>query len=216
MGLWSRIKKAVKKVWRAVKAVVRIIVRVVITIVNALTLGLVDLLLGFIAWPPKRLRLHVFILSTEGPVFDPNSPSLVPVVPVQEVVTAVNNMKRIYKERFNVNVRPYSETFVEIINEPAPPEALHFECGLGQEFGAAGEFFAKHLAGWVGIPISLTFPITVFVVADLKGGDLGCSMSVLGDYVVIAHDGLVDNIALAHEAGHTCGLWHSSTSTNLM
>ena len=110
MGLWSRIKNAVKKVWRAVKAVVRIIVRVVITIVNALTLGLVDLLLGFIAWPPKRLRLHVFILSTEGPVFDPNSPSLVPVVPVQEAVTAVNNMKRIYKERFNVNVRPYSET----------------------------------------------------------------------------------------------------------
>ena len=29
MGLWSRIKKAAKKVWRAVKAVVRIAIRLV-------------------------------------------------------------------------------------------------------------------------------------------------------------------------------------------
>jgi predicted Zn-dependent protease len=41
-------------------------------------------------------------------------------------------------------------------------------------------------------------------------------MSVFGDYVVIDREGLMDNVALAHEIGHSCGLWHSGTSTNLM
>jgi TRAP-type mannitol/chloroaromatic compound transport system substrate-binding protein len=80
----------------------------------------------------------------------------------------------------------------------------------------AGEFFAQNIAGWNAIPISLTFPITVFVVRSLKGGALGCSMSVAGDYVVIARDGLMDNVALPHEIGHTCSLWHSGSSNNLM
>lgn len=72
MGFWSslknKIKKAAKKVWRVVKAVVRVVVRVVLTVVGAV-LGIADLLLGFIAWPPKKLRLHIFILS------DQNGPS---------------------------------------------------------------------------------------------------------------------------------------------
>jgi hypothetical protein len=215
MGLWSRIKNAAKKVWRAVKAVVRVVVRVVIMIVNRLTFGLPDLLLGFLAWPPKRMRLHVFILSAEAPPFSP-TPGFGPVASSQDVLNAVDRAKRIYKEKFNVNVRPYAETFVQVLTDTAPPEALDFECGIGSEFGEAGEYFAKHLAGWNAIPISLTFPITVFVVRSFKGTDLGCSMSVIGDYVVIAQPGLMDNVALAHEIGHTCGLWHSGTTDNLM
>jgi hypothetical protein len=220
MGLWSKIKKAAKKVWRAAKAVVRVVVRVVITIVNSLTLGLPDLLLGFLAWPPKRLRLHVFILSTEPPAgggddVTPNAQ----VVPTQLVLDAIERTKKIYKKGFNVNVRPYGKAFVEILTDPAPAEALDFKCGIGSEFGEAGEYFAKHLAGWNAIPISLTFPVTVFVVRSVTGGvppPLGCSMSVIGDYVVIDHPGLLDNVALAHELGHTCSLWHSGTPSNLM
>ena len=56
MGLWSKIKAAV-----------RVVVRVVVEVVNRLTLGVLDLLLGFFAWPPKRLRLHIFILWTGSP-----------------------------------------------------------------------------------------------------------------------------------------------------
>jgi hypothetical protein len=71
------------------------------------------------------------------------------------------------------------------------------------------------------IPISFTFPVTVFVVRDLKGFDFGCSMNVIGDYVVIDREGLIQNVALAHEIGHTCGLspgrgWHDWTPSNLM
>ena len=213
--MWSSIKKAAKKVWQKAKAVVRVVVRTVITVINNLTLGLPDLLLGFLAWPPKKLRLHVVVLtapSTGGG----DDVAAAPVVPMQEVNDAIERTKRIYKERFNVTVKPYSKGFVEVLNQTAPPEALDFTCGIGSEFGNAGEFFAQHLAGWNAIPISFTFPVTVFVVRTLKSGDLGCSMAVLGDYVVIAHDGLVDNVALAHEVGHTCSLWHSGSSDNLM
>ena len=215
MGLWSKIKGAAKKVWRVTKAVVRVVVRAVITIVNSLTFGLFDLLLGFLTWPPKKLRLHVFILSTDAPPGGGDVTPSAQVVPTADVQAAIDRTIKIYKDRFNVKVKPYSKQFIEVLTETAPPEALDFECGFGQEFGAAGEFFAKHLAGWNGIPISGTFPITVFVVRSLKG-PLGCSMSVVGDYVVIAQPGIADKVALAHEMGHTCSLWHSGSSDNLM
>jgi hypothetical protein len=144
MGLWSSIKKAAKKVWRATKAVVRVVVRVVITIVNSLTFGLYDLLLGFLTWPPKKLRLHVFILTAPP---SSGGGDVVPggqVVPTQTVLDAIERTKQIYKKRFNVNVKPYGKQFVEILTEEAPPEVLDFHCGAGQEFGVAGEFFAKH------------------------------------------------------------------------
>ncbi len=210
MSLWGSIKNAVKKAWRAVKAAVRVVVRAVITIVNGLTLGLLDLLLGFLTWPRKRLRMHVFIVSSGGK----------PVASVAEVMTAVESAKRIYKERFNVEIRPYNpREMVEVISEPAPASVVDYQCGWGAfrgEFGEAGEFFADHLAGWNAIPISLTFPVTVFVVRSIVGGTLGCSFSVLGDYVVIGPPGLTDHVALAHETGHTCSLWHSGDHTNLM
>lgn len=217
MGLWSRIKKAAKKVWRVVKAVVRAVVRIVITIINRLTLGLADLLFGFLTWPRKRLRLHVVIVSVKS-INPDGGESLVPVVSEQDVTVAVENAKRIYKKLFNVDVLPYSKTFIEVLAEEPPKEVLDFQCSIGAEFGIAGEYFANHLAGWNAIPISLTFPITVFVVREIKEGPSGCSMSVLGEYVVIDEQGLKEDnmIALPHEMGHTCGLWHSGTSTNLM
>jgi hypothetical protein len=211
MGLWSKIKNAVKKIARVVKAIVRVVVRVVITIINRVTFGLPDLLLGFLTWPPKRLRLHVVILWNEQP---PGGGDEMPSI-TQLAEAAIERTKRIYKDKFNVNVRPYSKSFIEVLTQPPAPEnVLDYECGLGSEFGEVGEYFADHLAGWNAIPISVTFPITVFVVRSMK--ELGCSMSIAGDYIVIARDGLIDNIALAHEIGHTCGLWHSGTTTNLM
>lgn len=60
MGFWSKIKAAV-----------RVVVCVVIEVLNRVTLGVLDLLLGFFAWPPKRLRLHIFVLwSVPPPVIE--------------------------------------------------------------------------------------------------------------------------------------------------
>ena len=121
MGLWSSIKKAAKKVWRAAKAVVRVVVRAVIEVLNRLTFGLLDLVFGFFAWPRKRLRLHVFILWSETPpVIEGN-----PAPPIEQVVQdAIEVTKRIYKERFNVDVLPYSKSFIQVIHDPVPDYAM--------------------------------------------------------------------------------------------
>jgi len=214
--MWGWIKKAAKKVWRVVKAVVRIVVRVVIDFLNRVTFGLLDLLLGFFAWPEKHLRLHVFILWSQPP------PSPDPLPSIEQVIQdAIDRTKKLYKDKFNVKISPYSKTFMEPLNGPFPDGVLDFRCGAGPEFGEAGEYFAQHLAGWNVIPITLNFPITVFVVRDLGPTSLGCSLSIFGDYVVMDRKALLDNVALAHEIGHSCGLspgwgWHDWTPSNLM
>ena len=135
MGLWSSIKKAAKKVWRAAKAVVRVVVRAVIEVLNRVTFGLLDLVFGFFAWPRKRLRLHVFILWSETPpVIEGN-----PAPPIEQVVQdAIEVTKRIYKEPFNVDVLPYSKSFIQVIHEPVPDYSLDVSCNLGIEFTEAG------------------------------------------------------------------------------
>lgn len=209
MGLWSSFKKAVKKVWRKIKAVVRTVVRVVVEIIGRV-IGILDLLLGFLNWPSKNLKLHVMVMWSEPPGPDP-------VPPIEQIINdAIDRTKRLYKDKFNVSIKPYIKTFIQKYEGVVPNEVLDFKCGIGSEYGVAGEFLAKHLAGWNATPISLSYPVTVFVVRDIPGGSLGCSMSVIGDYVVIDRDGLLDNVALAHELGHTCGLWHSQSSNNLM
>ena len=80
MGLWSKIKGAV-----------RAVVRVVVEAVNRFTVGLLDLVFGalfvWIGWPPKRLRLHVFILwSQPPPVIEGGPPP--PIEQVVDVATS--------------------------------------------------------------------------------------------------------------------------------
>lgn len=207
MGFWSKIKAAV-----------RVVVKAVIDVVNRVTFGVLDLLFGFFAWPPKRLRLHIFVLWSVPPPVIEGTP-----VPLEQVVQdAVDNTKRIYKKLFNVNVLPYSQSFIQVINDPVPAEALDVTCSAGIEFSDAADYYAQLLAGWNIIPISLTFPITVFVVRNLQGIDLGCSTSIFGDYIIVDREGLeTDPLTLPHEIGHSCGLspgpyWHDWTPSNLM
>jgi hypothetical protein len=166
MGLWSRIKKAVKKavkwVVQKAKAVVRAIVRVVLTFVLA-AINIWDLLFGFLNWPPKNLTLQIFILS------DKNGPLMKEEEKLVKLIPSIEYARRVLKQRLNIKLRFYSETFVQILKEPAPNAALyHKPCTLSgiilNESGDAGEFYAKHIAGWNGIPISLRFPITIFLI----------------------------------------------------
>lgn len=186
---------------------VRVVVRVVTTIIGAV-LGIFDLLLGFIAWPPKKLRLQIFILSDQsGPLVDPG-----------DLKPAIDFAKKTLKDRFNVKLVSYGENMIQIIEEPAPRAALEVSCDSGalkEEFGEAGEYFANHLTGWNAIPISLTFPITAFVVRDVKG-KIGCSLGPLSDYITLDKEGAKSESTLAHEIGHCCSLWHSGSKSNLM
>lgn len=95
---------------------------------------------------------------------------------------------------------------------------------LFNEFGEAGEYFAKHTGGWGWLRMNLYFPITVFVVRDITG-KIGCSLGPLTDYVTIDTtlttganpiSGVLSESTMAHELGHCCGLLHRDDTKNLM
>lgn len=201
------LKKALKKVVRVVKAVVRLVVRLV-TFVLGLVLGIIDLLVGFVARPQKKLRLHIVILA------DQNGP----LVAESLLTPSIEFARKTFKDRFNVQLLPYGESMIETVTIPAPMAALNVRCGpggLGDEFGEAGDFFASHLAGWNAAPVSLSFPLTVFIVSAIANKN-GCSMGPLTDYVTLDPIGVDHTNTMAHEIGHACDLWHSGTQSNLM
>lgn len=202
MGFWSRIKNAIKKVVRVVKAVVRLVVRIVVTVVGYVIAAITILF-------PKKVRLQIFILSYDGVNGIINKEALIP---------SINYARRVMKDRFQATLRPYSKEWVQVITEKAPNQVLNVHCGLtgyGEEYGVAGDFFAKHLAGWNAIPISLTFPITVFIVDNIAVKN-GCSFGPLTDYVTVDLDGVAETSTMMHEIGHACNLWHSNVKSNLM
>ena len=197
-------------VWHAVKSVVRQVVRVVVTIVHNLIPSGFDLLFGFLAWPQKHMRIHIFILK------DPSTGK--PLISPSQLTNSIDYARTTFKDKFNVKLQKYSADWVESLTDSPPDSTLNPGCGgilWGQEFGEAGNYYAKHLAGWNGIPISLTYPITVFVVKDVQS-KVGCSLGPLTDWIVIDIDGVNSTNTLAHELGHACNLWHSGTLSNLM
>ena len=212
MGIWSSIKKAVKKVVRVVKAIVRVVVKIVATIVMGL-INVFDLLLGFLNWPPKKLTLHIIVLSKLTAAERKQIGT--------DLQASIKEAERIFKARFNVQIRPYASQYVEYFEGTVPVEALNPSCcgatPFWQEFGIRGEFYADHLAGWNAIPNSMRWPVTVFVVDTMKC-KAGCSLGPLSDYVVVTKAGLnasgvtLPNSLMAHEIGHACNLPHAGSS----
>jgi len=220
--MWSKFKKYLKKAWRVVKAAARAGVRVLITIVT-FPFKAWDLVFGFLAWPPKKMKVHIAVLQDQG----------VPLIKHEDLnnlLPSIELLKRVYKDNCNITVSPYSsgnereiDNWAQILNDPPPAAAL--ESGgcsiLGkfneEEIGDAGEYFRKHIAGWVsGIPISLSFPITVFIVKSISAPAtppddpdrwLGCTIPFFTDYVVVSVDALkIETCVIAHEIGHRCNI----------
>lgn len=219
MGWWSSIKKAVKKIVKAVKAVVRAIVRVVVIVLTA-PFKVWDLVFGWLAWPPKRLKLHIAVLR--GPNGDL-------VQDLNDLWPSIDLLKTTLKDRCNIKVLPYSsgnkreiDNWAQVVTDAPPAAALKVHCDFGalwDEGGEAGDFFAKHTAGWVSgfFPISLAFPVTIFIVESVHDA-LGCAVPVLTDYATVEADALTNKggSTLAHEVGHRCNLWHVKQKENLL
>lgn len=219
MGWWSKVKRAVKAVVRAAKALVRAIVRVVVVIVTSPT-KVFDLVFGWLGWPPKKLRLHIAVLrSPTGPL----------LTDLNDLRPSIDLLKKVLKDRCNVNVLPYSsgnkneiDNWAQVLTGIAPNAALQVRCDEGavwDEGGEAGEYFAQNTAGWVGgfIPISLAFPVTIFIVEQVAG-KIGCAVPVVTDYATVAASAVKskDSSTLAHEVAHRCNLWHLDRKNNLV
>jgi len=205
-SLVHKIKNAVKAVVRVIRAVVRVIVKVVVEIVYRV----INLLLF---WLPiqKKMRIQVMILRDEKgtPLIQPDDP---------DMQNAINAVIQTYKDKCNIKVIAYGRPVAQIIDKPAPRAALNVGCSKAilNEFGEAGAYFADNLAGWNLIPISLGFPITLFVVRSITD-KIGCSLGPLSDYVTVSPVGARDaGFTMAHEIGHCCFLFHRSDSKNLM
>ena len=184
------------------KAVVRFFIRLAVT-----GWGIVVGIFTFFL--TKKLTLQIFILSKDGTngLIDPKL-----------LMPSIEYARRVLKDGFHATLRPYSKNWVQVIREIAPNYALNVHCGssgYGEEYDDAGDYFAKHLAGWNGIPISLRFPITVFVVENIAGKN-GCSNGPLTDYVTLDIDGVNETSTMLHEIGHACNLWHNDAKSNLM
>jgi hypothetical protein len=213
MGFWSSIKKAVKAVVKTVKAVVKAVVEyVIVKPIKFLT-----------SWIPvtKKMRIQVFILRSESDIPLLKNPS-----DLQQLQSAITYATDVFKIRFNIKVEQYGKPIIQTLPTPAPSTALDVTCDSGafkNEVGEAGTYFENNLAGWNFIPISLTFPISIFIVRDIAG-KVGCSLGALTDYITLSVEGtrpiMVNgaNVSstLAHELGHCCGLQHRDDTRNLM
>ena len=216
MGLWASTKKAPKKVWRVAKTVARTVVRAVVGLVMRV-LHIVGSVLDLIYMVKKRMRIQVFILRES---------KAQRLVPESDLDPAIATAKQIFMDRFKVEIRAYGNPIVQTLPDIAPDKALDVHCDAGafkDEFGEAGEYFANHLAGWNAIPISLKFPVTVFVVRSVEG-HIGCSIPIT-DYVTLSTTpaspggtvtGVTSLTTMAHELGHTCLLAHRDNKNNLM
>jgi len=212
MGWWSKLK-------RAVKAVVRAVIRIVVIIVTA-PAKIFDLVFGWLGWPPKKLRLHIAVLrSPTGPLLSN----------LNDLMPSIDLLRQVLQDRCNVKVVPYSsgnknqiDNWAQILPDVAPPSALKVHCDWGalwDEGGEAGDYFAGHVAGWVGsfIPISLAFPVTIFIVEEVDA-KRGCAVPVLTDYATVEASIVAANdiSTLAHEVAHRCNLWHFDRKNNLL
>jgi len=171
-------------------------------------IGVFGTIADIIGWEwRKRLRICIIILSNERG----------PVATEATLRPHIDEAIRIYDEAANVTLIVEG---IHTVEEPAPEGALKTACGTGAwwddlwlpgawfELTANGECFegnGRRLIGWAS-------PIVVFVVEDVEGKK-GCSLGPFSDYVTVEGG---DSICLAHEIGHACGLWHISTSDNLM
>jgi hypothetical protein len=210
--MWSKLKKAVKKVWRAAKALVRAAVRAAVIGVT-LPFKAWDLVFGFLAWPPKKMRVHIAVLQDQGQ-------PLIAHQDLNDLLPSIELLKRVLKDNCNITVSPYSsgnereiDNWAQILSDPPPATVLAGSgCAIGQsldehETGDAGEYFRRHTAGWVGgIPINLSFPITVFIVKSI-GSHFGCTIPFLTDYVLVTVGALkAEPSTIAHEIGHRCNI----------
>jgi len=201
----------------------------ILTIVWSLV-SIVDFILTLLGiMPEKRLKLCVIIQLDE---------SGNPVASDAQVMTYLQMAIDVFKSEPNVRVLPlgpfvYSSAFQDTpkasddyyttMTSPSSAKTLDVNCGgqgLADDLGPAGSRFNYEMGRycfWGNFRrlIGYGSPIAAFTVRRFTGGDIGCSMGPLADYVLVDFSARSPR-TLPHEMGHACNLWHESDASNLM
>lgn len=213
MSFWSTLEDAASGAWSWIKGASHWVFAWLFSILMGLLNGIAEI---FLFWVKKNLRIQVLILrdQTKQALVDPAALNY-----------AIENAKAIFDSGFNVRLKFFGSPGVQTLTGVAPAAALDTNCdsaGYLYALGEGGAYFEDNLAGWVFIPISLKFPVTVFVVRSIVG-KVGCC-HVITDYLTLAatsagdpsSSGVTDRTTLAHELGHACALKHREAQSNLM
>ncbi|MCK4911174.1 MAG: hypothetical protein KAR83_06015, partial [Thermodesulfovibrionales bacterium] len=161
------------------------------------------------------------------------------VADTKAVIEEVQATIDILSEQANVRVIPVSwfhlssgfsdqeradDSYVHVDDSAADPALLDLSCGIDgwlEDIGTIGSAFNIKLTrscfwGNARRLIGYGEPICAFVVRNISGAS-GCSMGPLNNYVTVVGSETTDKTTIAHEIGHTCGLWHVGSPTdNLM
>ncbi len=172
-------------------------------------ISLPDIILGLFGhYPRKKLRIAVIALIGEDQT---------PIVKEDKLRETIKDTMETYLEAANVRVIVDKIVMMDV---PAPLANLNPACGsgaMGDDIGLAGMYFENTMnrhcfdSTFQRI-IGYAAPVVVYVVREVKGGDIGCSLGPFTDYVTI--EGRKPQ-CIAHEIAHACGLLHVEDRENL-
>lgn len=220
--MWGWVKKAAKGAWNAISGAVAAVWGAALFFLH-LGLSALDAFLTALGiMIPKRMRVYVKVLSNQqGPLINPrdhrhdNDWS--------KLLEAVHEARRIYRKEINASMIPFNDDeTISIIRSPAPEAALRPRCGSGAAadlLGEAGNYYRWHEQRNLGnVALGYGSPITVFIVEEVQGDDVGCSPGIFSNYVVVDLTAVRQKPpwTLAHEVGHACSLLHQGAGDSLM
>lgn len=193
--------------WGFIKSVVKAVVKIVIGAAAAV-FGAIGSILLF--WKTKKMRLYVRILH------DVDDPGLVTVAEVED---SWQRAAVIVKDKLNTRLVGYGDPHIDVVKMPAPTDVLDLvQTNLKFLSREANDFLSAQQVGWNWLPISLSFPVTVFVVRSITHDTnnwRGLFVGFFTDSIFLTPDGVKDDTTFAHEIGHAM-LQHRKRKVNLM
>ena len=209
---------------------VRWLINGITLIVNVL-ISIPDTLLGILGIrPEKKLRVCTVILSDEKGV---------PVATRADVVPMLQLAADIYKRDANIRLipsRPFKydtgfaatetvdESWIVVDTAASDTDTLEAECNAVGEWLLGGTKFQVKsstlcfFGNWRNV-LGYGAPINCFVIRDVPGTSVGCSLFIT-DYVTVDQGAVTGSRrTIGHEIGHSCMLGHvcvDNDVTNLM
>ncbi|WP_420460846.1 hypothetical protein [Neolewinella sp.] len=202
-----------------------------ITLVVNVLIALPDALLGWLGIrPEKKLRVCTVILSDEKGSPVATRAQVVPMLQLAaDMYKRDANVRLITSQAFQYDsgftaAETVDESWITIDANTSDNDTLEAECNAGGEWllgGTKFQFKSSTLCffgNWRNV-LGYGAPINCFVIRDIPGNAVGCSLFIT-DYITVDQAAVATSPrTIGHEIGHSCMLWHVCVDddiTNLM